>query len=223
MITLVVEKRKVSQKPSQVRSEGKIPAVFYGRKMESTPVSIPQSEFSKAWREAGESTVLTLSLEGKTLPALVHDVQVDPVRGVPTHADFYVIEADRKVEVSVPLVFEGVSPAVKEKGGTLVKVLHEIEVKGLPKDLPQEIKIDIGLLTDFESQIVIKDIAPPTGIVFLAESEEVVAAISVAEEEKEEVTFDASQIEVEKKGKEDGAEEGAEESEGAGDSSKKQE
>ncbi len=204
MLTLTTQQRNIKQKPYFLRKEGKIPAVFYGRKEKATSIMVSQADFLKVWREAGESTVVTLSQGGKEKSALIHNVQFDPVGGAPIHVDFYIIEADREVEVGIPLVFEGVSIAVKEKGGTLVKVLHEIEVKGLPKDLPHEITVDISSLIDLEDQITIKDIKAPHRITFLAEQEEVVAAISVAEEEEEErPEFDAEQVEVEKKGKEE--------------------
>jgi large subunit ribosomal protein L25 len=119
------------------------------------------------------------------------------------HADFYVPEKGKKVEVEVPLEFVGVSTAVKDLGGTLVKVMHEIEVEALPKDLPHSIKVDISKLIDVEAQILAGDLALPEGVSLITEAEEVVASIAVAEEEKEVAApADLSQIELaEKKGK----------------------
>ena len=130
-----------------------MPAVFYGPKEETTPVTISEKDFVKVWREAGESSVIELSGVGDAKEVLIHEVDVDPVSGTPRHADFYVIEKGKKVTVGIPLTFEGVAPAVKELGGILVKVMHEIEIEVMPKDLPHDIVVDISSPKHFDSQI----------------------------------------------------------------------
>lgn len=200
---LRAEKRDVKTRADAVRKGGKLPAVFYGRKASSTPIAVPKMDFLKVWQRAGESTVVTLKTEDGDLPVLIQDVAFDPVRGEPIHADFYVIEADRPVEVNVPLVFEGMAPAVKDLGGTLVKVLRELEIRGLPKDLPHEVAVNVSSLITLESQITARDIPLPRGITLITGAEEIVAAVAVAKEEEvaPPAEFDASQIEVEEKGK----------------------
>jgi len=213
MLTLEAQKRDTKTNLATLRKEGKVPAVFYGRKEKSTPVVVSGVDFAKIWHKAGESTVIGLTHEGKEHVALIHEVQLDPLRETPIHIDFYVVEADKVVEVHVPLEFIGVSPAVKDLGGTLVKVLHELEVSGLPKDLPSKIEVDISSLDTLESQITVENLTLPAHIKPLVDQEEIVAAISVTKEEEEAPAeaFDAAKIEVEKKGKEEEAdEEGAE-------------
>jgi len=192
--------------------EGVLPAVYYGAKVESTPVSVHLASFKKILKEAGSSTVISLVEEGKEKDVLIQQVAFDPVSDEPIHVDFLVIDKDKKVVVRVPLVFEGESPAVKSLGGSLVKVLHEIEIEGLPKDLPSEFKIDLTKLETLESTIALKDLTMPEGIVPTESPDEVVASIAVQKEEEEEVTEEAdlSSIEVEKKGKKEEGEEGSE-------------
>src|SRR3970040_331841 len=132
MLTLKAEIRDTKTKPETVRKAGKIPAVFYGKKEASTPISIPKTDFLKVWKEAGESTVVTLNTPDGEKESLIKDVDIDPVSGAPRHADFYVFEKGHKVEVSLPVEFTGVSPAVKDLGGVLVKVLHEVRVEAMP-------------------------------------------------------------------------------------------
>lgn len=202
MLKLVVQERDTKKSPRSFRTKGLLPAIFYGPKEKSVAIALNKIDFMKAWREAGESTVIVLNTPKGEKEVLVHEVSYEPVRGEPVHVDFYVPEKGKKVTVHVPLEFVGVSLAVKDLGGTLVKVLHEIEIEALPKDLPHTVKIDISALTNLDSQILAQDISLPEGVALLAESEEVVAAISVAEEEKEETApIDLSSIEVEKKGK----------------------
>ena len=159
----------------------------------------------KVWKQAGESTVITLENGKEEIEVLVHDISYGPVRGDITHVDFYVPEKGKKVEVEVLLEFVGASEAVKA-GGTLVKVLHELEVEALPKDLPHSLTLDISALKDVDSQILAKDIKLPAGVTLITDPEEVVAAISVAEEEEVVApAADLTKIEVAKKGKKEEA------------------
>lgn len=209
MLTLKAQKRDIKIKPKALRKQGKMPAVFYGRKEESTSIEVSYADFFKLWKVAGESSVIELTNLGKELNVLIYDVQFDPVRGEPIHADFYVVETDREVTVSVPLEFAETAPAEK-LGGIIVKVLHEIEIEGLPKDLPQSIDVDLSSLSTLESKIIVGDLVRSSGIKILTDKEKIVALVSEQKEEVvEEKTFDATEVEVEKKGKQE--EEGSEE------------
>ena len=199
--TLQVRKREGKKTLKELRGGKEMPAVFYGPKEETTPIAIEAEVFKKLWKEAGESTVITLTGDGIEKEALIHEVDVHPVTGEPRHADFYVMEKGKKVNVNVPLEFIGVPPAVKELGGILVKVLHEIEIDVLPKDLPQHIEVDTVSLTDFESQILAKEVNIPEGADLITNPDEVVALISEAKEEEEEEIASIEDIEVEQKGK----------------------
>ena len=200
---LTVVKRDGTKKPAALRREGFIPAVVYGRSEESTPIAVERKVFEKLFHEAGESTVITLKgLEGDK-QALIHDVEVDPVTGEPTHADFYAIQKGQKVTVSVPLEFEGTAPAVKDLGGILTKVMHELEIEVEPSELPQHIIVDVSSLATLESQIKISDLTLPKSAKLSVDADEVVAMISVAQEEPAEAPVaDISQIEIsEERGK----------------------
>lgn len=211
MLTLQYETRDSKAKPGKVRSDGKIPAVFYGPKEKSTPISVAEGEFKKVWKVAGESSIIVLKHGDAEHEALIHEVDTHPVSGAPLHADFYVIEKGKKLQVSVPLEFVGVSPAVKDLGGLLIKVMHELEIEAMPKDLPHDIKVDISSLAALDSQLLVKDIKLPEGVTMIANPEEVVAAIDVAKEEVEEPAKTIDDIEVVgAKGKEEAEGEGAE-------------
>jgi large subunit ribosomal protein L25 len=129
MLSLVVERRQKGAqgaKNEALRKAGKIPAVFYGPKEKSTPVTVSLAEFKKIFKQAGESSVITLKDGAESHEALIYAVDIHPVSGIVRHADFYVIEKGKKVKVRTPIVFDGVSPAVKDKGGILIKVLRDI-------------------------------------------------------------------------------------------------
>jgi large subunit ribosomal protein L25 len=207
MLKLKVSKREATELAEDVRAAGLIPAVFYGPKQEATSIKMNYQEFEKAFRQAGESTVVILDLDGTEHETLIHEVDYHPVRGNISHVDFYVVEKGKKVQVGVPLEFEGVSPAEKTLGAVLIKVMHEVEVEAMPKDLPHEIMVDISSLVDLESQIHASDLKMPAGVTLVTGPEEVVAIVQVAEELSDEPVeaVDISKIEVQKKGKKEEA------------------
>ena len=211
MFTLSGEKREIfGKKLILPRANGKLPIVMYGEKTKPLSYFVVASDFKKLFQKAGESSLVTFSDGQADYDVLIHDVQVHPVTGEHLHADLYVIEKGAKVRVNIPLVFEGISTAVKALGGILVKVLHEIEIEAEPKNLPHEIVVDISKLEVFEDRICIKDLVFAEGVYSTDNPEEVIALVSKPKEEKEEETevADLTAIEVEKKGKKE--EEGAE-------------
>jgi len=202
MFTLNIQERDVKTSPDEIRSKGMVPCVYYGPKDQPVAIAVNKVEFLKVLRDAGESAIVVLESPKGKIEALIHDVAYEPVRNEVVHADFYVPEKGKKVEVAVPLEFTGVSAAVKDLGGTLVKVMHEIEIEALPKDLPHNIIVDISALTDLDSQITAGDLKLPEGVTLAVDAEEVVASVSVTEEEVETAPADLSAIELaEKKGK----------------------
>lgn len=203
-LTLQAEKRDIlGKKLAHKRSEGKLPVVIYGRKEKPASFFVDTKEFKKIFHEAGESTIVTLKTVDGDKSTLIHDIQFNVLTAEPIHVDFYVVEKDKKVEVNVPIVFIGESPAVKELSAVLLKVMHEVEIEALPTDLPHEISVDISVLKAIGDQIHVRDIKMPTGVASLSDLDEVVALVEEAREEEveETVTPDLDSIEVEKKGK----------------------
>ncbi|MBU4205096.1 50S ribosomal protein L25 [Patescibacteria group bacterium] len=213
MIKLNAKTRKDFGKKTKVlKKTGRIPAVVYGDGVKNIPLEINYEEFKKVFDQTGESSLVALEIDGekKERPVLIYDIQRDPVSGKFIHVDFYQASLKEEVEVMVPLVFEGVSLAVKELGGTLVKEIQEIEVKALPQNLPHDIKVDISSLKTFEDEIFIKDLKLPVGVKVLKKPDEIVAlAVPAAKVEEElakpveEKVEDVEKVEKEKKGKEE--------------------
>lgn len=180
MITLQATTRKDFGKKSKlVKMAGQIPAVVYGPGVKNVSVQVDEKEFIKVFKQAGESSLVELLVEGEKDKKLilVHDIQKDPVSDEITHIDFYQPDLKKEVEVEVPLVFEGTAPAEKDLGGTLNKNILEIEVRALPQNLPHEIKVDISSLKTFEDHILVKDLVLPKGVKTTKEHDEIVAAV----------------------------------------------
>ena len=214
MHTLSVEKREeLGKKAARLRGAGRLPAVLYGKHEAAMPLSVALSDFERVWREAGESGIVRLGGLGREVDVLIYAVDLDPVREVPRHADFYAIEKGQKVRVMVPLEFVGIAPAVRDLGGVLTKVIHELEVEAEPASLPHHLVVDISSLSALDESISVHDITLPPGVSATAEGDEVVVIVSAAAEEVVEpaAPIDFAAIEVEKKGKEE-----VQDTEGAG-------
>lgn len=208
MLTLSAKIRKeLGKKVKSLRQQGILPAVLYGHKIKNLNLELDLKEFEKIYKEAGESSLITLVIakgkdeaeaEASSLSlnveekkqkflVLIHDIQFDHLTEKPIHIDFYQPELKEEVEVTVPLIFEGEAPAVKDLGGTLVKNISEVEVKALPQNLSHEIKVDIGNLKTFEDNILIKDLIVSKEVKILKEPEEIVAAVARPEKVEEEL------------------------------------
>ncbi|MFA6436736.1 MAG: 50S ribosomal protein L25 [Candidatus Paceibacterota bacterium] len=181
------QKREImGKKVSQLRDQGMIPAVIYGHDFESTPLQLDRRSFLKILSETGETTIIDLEVQGeKNEKVLIHDIARDPVTGEILHIDFYRTQADQAMIVEVPLVFEGISLAVKDLGGILVTSLKNIKVRALPADLPHNIKIDISSLKNIEDHIKVSDIPTIEKVEFLADAEEMVASIEAPRSQEE--------------------------------------
>ncbi len=219
MYTLKAKIRKVTGKRTKsLKKAGLIPAVVYGNGIKNVSIEVEYEEFRKVLLAAGESSLISLKIEGETKerPVLVHDMRKDYVTDKFIHLDFYQAALDQEVEVSVPLIFEGVSLAIKDLGGTLVKEAQEIKVKALPQNLPHDIKIDISVLNTFDDEIKVKDLKVPAGVKIMRGAEEMVAKVVAPakveedlEKPIEEKVDDVEKVEKEKKVKEEDGGEGA--------------
>ncbi|MBI4114734.1 MAG: 50S ribosomal protein L25/general stress protein Ctc [Candidatus Niyogibacteria bacterium] len=205
MFAIKAENRTLFKKKARdLRKTGKIPAIVYGKGIDAESLSIPFTDFMRVWRRAGESSLVEIAVGEKKHNVLITEVQLDPIKNTPIHVDFHAVRMDEKITTSVPIAFEGESPAVKQEGGVLVKVLHELEVESLPADLPQEITIDISALVKFEDRITVADIKLKEGIVIQADPEDVVVLVTAPREEKEEEAKSIEEIEVTTEKKEGG-------------------
>ncbi len=194
-----------------LRREGRLPGVMYGHGAETVSVDFDPSEFRRVYRDAGTSALIDVSVnDAAPVKALIQDVQVHLLHMHPVHVDLRQIRMDEELEVSVPLHFVGVSAAVKDLSGTLVRTVKEITVTCLPADLPSELEVDLTKLATFDDVIHVSDINIPKGATIDLDPEAVVASVSapLTEEQlkkmEEEANVDVSTVEVEGEKKEEG-------------------
>ncbi len=212
MLQLNTETRNIfGKKLKNSKKEGKIPAIVYGKGKESKPLFVNLNEFKKIWKNIEEATIVKLK-GGSSDEVLVYDTEKDPVRGEFIHVDFYALDVDKPITADVKIIYEGVSPAVKEKGGVLVKVLHTLEIEALPKDFPHEIKIDVSKLINIGDRIIVKDLVFGKSVKVNSKDDQIIVlAKPHAEEKVDETPRTIEDVELsEKKGKkEEEGEEGA--------------
>jgi large subunit ribosomal protein L25 len=208
-IDLKAQVRKTTGKglARALRREGRIPAVLYGPKTDSMMLSIDFKEFEQIVKKANVGSVL-LNLQiqnGETLtrPAMIKELQTNPVSGAFLHIDFYEIDMQRKINVSVPVVTRGKSAGVEE-GGLLQIVRREIELFCLPTAIPESIEVDISELTIGDS-IHIREITLP-GDVELPEDIDFTVITVLAPKVEEEVVEEEELEEGEEAAEEEGAE-----------------
>ena len=176
----------LGRKTRKFRKDGLIPAVVYGKGIESKSLWVEKLEMEKFLRRSGESTIIDLRIEGgENLNVIINEIQRDPVRDTMTHIDFFRVRMDEKIETDVPLEFVGESAAVKEQGGMLVKSLDELPIKCFPADLPSEISVDISTLKTFEDRISVADLELSDKIEIMIDPETVVAIVEEPRSQEE--------------------------------------
>lgn len=171
-----------------LRRAGVLPAVLYGRGIEATAIELDGHLASKALAGVSGTTLLDLELGGEVHKVLVREVQRDFIRHELRHVDFLKVALDVAIRARVPVELVGEAPAVRSLGGVLVTGVSEIEVEGLPADLPERLTVDLEKLEAIGNTITVADLFLGKGVEVLTEANEVVArVIYAAPEEVEEV------------------------------------
>ena len=172
-----------------LRRQGLIPAVLYGPRRESMPLTVSPIDLDNIYKTSGtERVVLNLIIENggtNNVTAMVKEVQATPVTDQYLHVDFYEISLDQKITVSVPVEVTGKSKGI-ERGGLLQIVRHELEISCLPTDMPDTIEVDVTNL-DIGDSIHIGDIKIEDKISLLADAGRTVLSVLAPIVEEEEV------------------------------------
>jgi large subunit ribosomal protein L25 len=173
----------------KLRATGRIPGVFYAPSEEATPITLDPNALDRVIKKsaAGMNTLIDVKggdkLDGKVV--LVKDIQRDPLRGVPLHADLYAIDVNKVIHVSVPIRLTGTSTGVKLDGGILDQTLREIELNCLPHAIPEEIAVDVTPLAVGDS-LHVRDLALPDGVELLTDDDLSIANVALPKQVEEE-------------------------------------
>jgi len=195
-LQLAAQSRDMAVAVKRLRKERLIPAIFYGKGVKNVPLQVKYGDFRRVYLKAGENKIIDLDIDGKKkVKVLVHDVQFYPLTGAINHVDFINVNLNEEVTTHVPIVVEGVSLAVKDLQGVLTMVKHEINVRCLPNDIPEAIKVDISSLVDFSKSIHVSDLVLPKGVKVLDNLKDVVVTVTAPRKEEETPVLSATGIE----------------------------
>ena len=197
----------------KLRTSGRVPATIYGRQTKPQNLEVNSIEITNLLHHSvSENLLVDLSIDNDARAkrlALVQEIQHHPLSGKVLHVDFHEVAEDEKVTVNVPVETVGEPEGVKTGGGTLEHVLHKLKVRCLPKDLPEQITVDVSAL-EIGKSIHIGDIKAPAGVEIMGDKHISVVAVAAprAEEEVAATTEAkaAGDVEMTKEKKEDGTE-----------------
>ena len=186
-LVLTVSPRTVVGKANaKLRAEGFVPGVVYGHKRDTLLVQCEARQLASFYELAGDSSLIDLTVgDAKPIKVLVQSVSYEPVSGRIEHVDFYAVNMAETVQTDVVLRFEGVSPAVKDLAGILVKNKSTLKVKCLPQDLVKEIVVDISSLRTFDDEILVKDIKLPTTLTVLDSPDDIIVTTTPPRSDEE--------------------------------------
>ncbi|MGO4890191.1 50S ribosomal protein L25/general stress protein Ctc [Anaerobacillus sp. MEB173] len=179
MATVLKAEQRSSLRKSEtkgLRLRGQVPAIVYGSKMESKPVSIDGIEFLKTIRENGRNAIISLDVAGDTShQVIVNDMQLDSLKGDIIHADFFEVDMQSEMDADVPVHLVG-EPIGASDGGIVQHTVHQLSVRALPADIPEAIEINIENLAIGDS-IQVRDLPKAGQYEVNNEPEEVIVSI----------------------------------------------
>jgi large subunit ribosomal protein L25 len=207
----------VGKKVKVLRRDGILPAVVYGQKIESIPISLDMREVSRILERISPSALVVVDVDGEQHYTLVRDKQRNPIRGSILHVDFQAVSLDETVRADLNIKIVGEAPAVETYLGIVVPSLEQLSIECLPKDLPDNIEVDISGLNEIGDSLLVRDLVAPNGVEILSDPEDVVvvviaqAAEEEVEEEEVEIVEEGMEPEVIERGKREEGEEDEEE------------
>ncbi|MEO6508325.1 MAG: 50S ribosomal protein L25 [Patescibacteria group bacterium] len=187
---------ELGKKVKQLRKKGIIPANISGGDNKPTSVSVNLKEFSSIHKAAGETGIIYIEVEGKTVPTLIKEVTYQPVDGSLLHIDFRQINLKQKITTDVPIQVEGESIAVEQLGGVMLTQADKLDVEALPANIPSHILIDISKITELGQDIKVSDLPTSPDYVIKEDPEKVIISVVEHKEESTEVQSDKVETEI---------------------------
>ncbi len=182
-----------------LRAAGKVPAVVYGHGVEPQHVALDAKAFDEALHHGGRTGIVTLSENGKNVEtALVREIQINPVSQKVFHVDLQRVGVHESVHAKLPVVMVGVARGVKDSGGVMDVIAHELEIEGPADELPDRLEIDVAGLGIHE-HVVAGDVKLPKGFKMLTAADTTVVVIEASRtaSQVEEAALPAEQLQPE--------------------------
>ncbi len=161
-----------------LRAQGRVPAIIYGHGREPQPLAIDTRELEKLLsRISAESTVIELSMDGRSARTLIREIQRHPFKRQILHVDFQELVAGETVTVRIPIVLTGIPEGVRVDGGILDQTMRELEIEVDPANIPNHIEVDVNPLRIGDS-VHVRDIALPEGVELVGDADSTVCVVS---------------------------------------------
>lgn len=195
---LKVQKREVvGSKVKNLRKSGVTPAVVFGKSVESLALAVNAVEFLKVYRQAGETSLIWLKIDGelKERPTLIKSMSFGPVKNEVLNIDFHQVNLKEKVTAFVPVELIGESELIHSGQAILSQNLNEIEVECLPTDIPEKFEVDTALLKEIGDNIKVSDIKTTSEVEIKTDLDSII--VSLSEPQKEEEPLDTTVAETE--------------------------
>ena len=213
---LIAEKReKLGKASKSLNKKGFMPAVIFGKGLESQSITVSQVEVEKAYNAGGETTLIDIKIGNETEKVLFKEMQEDPLTGKIIHVGFYKPNLTEKTEAQVPVEVIGEeNNEFLKAGGAIVLVLaNEIAVEALPMDLPHAFVVDVstmqigdvvtaGQLSYDTSKVSLVDLEPGDMVIKLDKIEEQVEEEAPVSEEEALEKIEATEEKVAEEGEE---------------------
>jgi len=195
---LSVKKRDIhGKKVKNLRAQGLVPAVIYGKHVQAESISCVKNDLLKVYKASGYSTPVELTGDVNHL-VLINALQLDPVSDEIISADFLAVSRTEKVSAKIPVVTFGESQLEKLNEGKIMQIRDEVEVEALPQDLPSKFEIDISVLQTVNDVFFIKDLKVSDKVTILDDPELPILTVSVIEDEAAEGEGEAAGEEAQK-------------------------
>ncbi|GAB4369900.1 MAG: 50S ribosomal protein L25 [Spirochaetales bacterium] len=176
-----VERKELKKSATRrLRKQGIIPAILYGN-VGSIPIAVNAHDFRAKFHRISENAIISLKIGNKVFDVLIKDYQSNIMKGTIEHLDFYEVQSDKPVRTHIPIHVEGSAKGVRE-GGILEVQTHELEIECLPKDLIENIPVDITNL-EIGHALHVKDLNIPESIKVLSSPDQVVVSVLHARKE----------------------------------------
>lgn len=162
----------------QLRRDGLVPVVIYGQGQTPVNAQVDSTSLDRLIQAGGATQLVEVNMDkGSMLNVLIREVQRDPVRRNPVHADFYTVNMRVMQKLSVPVVSVGHLPN-SAAGMVLIQGLSDVEIEALPSDIPAHIEVDISVLDgEAMDRITIADLPALAGITYLDDPDESVFSL----------------------------------------------
>ena len=186
-ITIKAEKRDTFGKNAsrRLRQQGRIPAILYGEGADTMPLVLDKKDVIAILKsDSGENTIFKVAFDSKTKDAMFKDLQIKAGTDELIHADLIHISMDKTIRVNVPLELQGEAVGVKTEGGFVDFMTREVEIECLPKDIPEQLMVDISGLHLHQS-LKAGDVVTPEGVKLISDSATVIVLIAVPHKEEE--------------------------------------